>query len=370
MVNLKKKLRKASKKAKKSVDKATDKVTQEVKETAKQTTNTVTKEVTEASKEVKQTANTVAEEVTEASKKVVKYGGKTFNQVTGAIEESVDKAIDYTKDDLKTAVKYAEKKWNQGADWVEDLAKDAINEAYRAVYKQCVGDYIKFVAAIVEAQTKIFSNDTNILTEIRNNLVNGQFSKSMDNMAELVESDVMKKSVEAGHKLFGTSFIVAADLSVGVTTSSSVTFGGGGAIGLTYMLDHYNSYKHKACVFTALGGSIGASTSQHPSVSGEIGLSLGFLAQDPTNISGWFVDVSGQGEFDNSSMGLGLSWAPPGKKPPYVKPIPVAGVTRLGFSASRSLSAATASPNSSASATIGGSYTWIIQKIKNDRYLG
>lgn len=348
MVKLKKKLRKASKKAKNSAKKVANTTTQEVKDTAQQTTNTV------------------VAEVKEASAKVSKYGGKTFNQVTGAIEDTVDKAIDYTTDDLKTAVNYAEKKWKQGADWVEDLAKDAINAAYRAVYKECVGDYGKFVAALIEAQTKIFTKDVNILTKIRDDLFKGQFSSSMDDLAELLASEAMKKPVEIGHKLFGTSFIVAADLSVGATKGFG-TAGASGTVGLTYMLDHYNAYKHKACVFAAAGGAIGASTpSKKVSISGELGISLGFLAEDPTNISGWFVDVGGQGDMgDNASAGLGLSWSPPGKKPPYVKPIPAAGVTRLAASKSWPPSN---DPN--ASATIGGSYTWIIQKIKNDLYTG
>lgn len=229
MVNLKKKLRKASKKAKKSAEKASNTVTQEVKETAQQTTNTV------------------VDEVTEASKKVANYSGKTFNQVTGAIDESVDKAIDYTKDDLKTAANYAEKKWKEGADWVEDLAKDAIEAAYRSVYKNCVGDYGKFVAALIDAQTEIFSKDINILTEIRDNLLKGQFSSSMDNLAELIESEVMKKPIEIGHKLFGTSFIVAADLGVGAS-KGIVTGGASGTVEITYMLDHYNSYKQQFSV--------------------------------------------------------------------------------------------------------------------------
>lgn len=340
MVKLKK-IRKASKKAKKSVKKASAQATQDVAQTTHQTVKTVAKETSHATK----------------------YAGKKFNYVTGEIEEAVDKALDYTLDDLKTAVKYAEKKWKAGADWVEDLAKDAIEEAYRAVYKECVGDYVKFVEELTEVQRSLLSKNTNLLTDIRDNLLIGKFSKSMDGVAELVESSAMRKSLDAGHKLFGTSFIIAADLSAGASTHG-VTGGAGGAIGIVSMLDHFEDYKHRACIFTALGGAVGASTSQ--GIGGELGLSMGFLAKDPTNIGGWFVDVSGQGEMASSFYGLGLSWSPPGKKPPYVKPVPVAGVTRVGFS--QSLSPDSAGP--SGSVTIGGSYTWIIQKIKNNLYQG
>lgn len=336
MVKLNKKIKKAAKKAKKSTKKATNSVTQEVT----------------------QTTNTVVEEAEHASKQVVKYGGKAFNKATGAIEDTLDKAIDYTVDDLKQAANYAKKTWEEGTDWIEDLAEDAIEAAYRAIYKKYIDDYVKFVVEIGEAQSKIFAKPTNILTEIRDTLLEGKFSKSMEHIAELLDSDDMKKSLDAGHNLFGTSFVIAADLSFGVS-GHGVTGGGGGSVGISYMLDHFDDYKHKACVFTSAGGALGVTNSSGPGA--EVGISMGFLAKDPKNISGWFVDVSGEGNIDYGVYGLGMSWSPPGAKPPYVKAKPVAGVGRIGLSTSKDPSGAL---------TIGGSYTWIIQKIKNDLYRG
>jgi len=316
------------------------------------------KKIHKVSKKVKKTAEKTNKEATKIVKQTTQYTEKKYNQTTGAIENAVDKAVDYSKEDLKVAVDYAEKTLKAGADWIENLAEEAIEEAYRAIYKKYVGDYVKFVVEISKAEYKIFSESTNILTEIRDSLLAGNFSQSEAKMTELIKSDVMKKSIGAGHKLFGTTFFVVADLSFGAS-SHGVAAGGGGSIGIAYMLDHFESYKYKSCVFTSAGGALGVTNSEGPGA--EFGIGLGFLAKDPTNISGWFVDVSGEGNIEHGVYSLGMSWAPPGKKPPYVKAKPVAGVGRVALSTSK---------DPSGTLTIGASYTWIIQKVKNDLYRG
>jgi len=316
------------------------------------------KKIHKISKKVKKSTQNTVKKVEKVAKQTTHYTEKKFNQATGAIENTVDKAVDYTKDELNTAAKYAEKQLEKGADWVENLAEQAIEEAYRAIYKKYVGNYVKFVEEMGKAERKIFSQPSNILTEIRDNLLAGKFSQAEANLNKLLASDVMKQSIDIGHKLFGTTFIVAADLSFGVS-GQGVTGGGGGSIGITQMMDHFYDYKYKTCVFTSAGGALGVSNSEGPGA--EVGISLGFLAKDPTNISGWFVDVSGEGNIENGAYGLGMSWAPPGKKPPYVKAKPVAGVGRIALSTSEDPSGAL---------TIGASYTWIIQKVKNDLYRG
>ncbi len=340
------------KKLKKKAKKKAKKAGKAVKDTAK-----------DAGKAVEDGADAAGDAAKDAAKDVsraARYAGKKFNKATGAIEEAVDDALDYAEKDLATAAKYANKQLKKGADWVADLAQDAIEAAYREAYKNSVGDYVKFVTALSEAQYKIFSKPDNILTAIRDNLLTGKFSRAEDDVLELLDSNAMARPLDAGRNLFGTSFIFAADLSFG-GGASFVTAGGSGSIGMSCMLDNFEKYKYRACVFAAAGGAIGASTDAKPSASGELGLSMGFLVKDPRNISGWFIDLSGAGTAKNSVYGLGLSWSPPGKKPPYLKPVPQAGICRVGFSTS-------ADPGGSV--TIGGSYTWIIQKIKNNLYRG
>ncbi len=311
-----------------------------------------------ASHKTKKATESATKDAEKTAKQTVKYAGKKYNQATGAIEDGLDKALDYSLDDLNTAANYAQKTWKAGTDWTKDLAEEAIKEAYRAIYKKYVDDYVKFVIAMGKAESKLFSKPTNILTEIRDSLLAGKFSSSMDNIAELLKSDVMKETLDAGHKLFGTSFVFAADLSFGVS-GDGVTGGASGTIGISYLLDHAADYKYQSCVFAAAGGAIGATSSD--GAGAEFGINFGFLAKDPTNISGWFVDVSGTGNMDNGIYGLGLSWSPPGKKPPYVKAEPLVGTGRVGLSTSE---------DASGSLTIGGSYTWLIQKVKNDMYMG
>lgn len=325
-------LKKLKKKLKKSTKKATDAVTDSAKD--------------------------VGEEISHAANQTAKFAGKTFNQATGAIEEALDEAVDYARDDLNKAARYAEKQLKTGVDWVEDLAQEAIDAAYRAIYKKYVADYIQFIAALGEAQGQILRKESNILTEIRDNLLAGRFTKSVDDVMELLDSDVMQKPLDAGHELFGTTFVVAADLSFGVS-GQGVTGSASGSVGIAQMTDHFDDYRYESCIFTAAGGAVGITNSTGPGA--ELGISWGFLAKDPTNISGWFVDVSGSGNLDNGVFGLGLSWAPPGKKPPYVKAEPVLGVGRIGLSSSKDASGAL---------TIGPSYTWIIQKVKNELYRG
>ena len=330
----------------------------------------LTKKIKKAGKDaVKQTEKVVDK----TTSPIVDYAGKKYNQATGAMEGVLDKAIDYGHEQFHTALEYTEKTWNEGTEWIEDLAEDAIEAAYREIYQKYVGDYVRFVGALAEAQFRIFVKPDNILTRIRDNLFAGKFSTSVDGVKELLASDEMKKAVDAGHSLFGTSFIVVADLGFGAS-KGLVTGGVTGTIGITYMMDHYQSYEYETCVFSALGGAIGATTPT-PKLTGSVavGIAMGFLAKDPTNIGGWFVDVSGAGTLENGIFSLGMSWSPPGSKPPYVKATPVSGTARVALTGSYDgtpKSSQSAEPSASGSLTIGGSYTWILQKIKNDLYMG
>jgi hypothetical protein len=130
-------------------------------------------------------------------------------------------------------------------------------------------------------------------------------------------------------------------------------------IGIALAMDGYDKYEYKCTVFTAGGFSAGVTSSSTPDGGASLGISMGFLKQDPTNISGWFVDGCGSGSFQYGSFGLTLSWAPPMAKPPYVDSRPIVGVCRLAL-------AKTKMPYSgpSASITLGASYTHIIQKIR------
>ncbi|PRP95165.1 hypothetical protein [Enhygromyxa salina] len=312
----------------------------------------------------------VGKAVNEASDWTGKQVVKGYNATTGAIEGSLDTVVDYADDQYEAAVKYAEKTYNEGVDWLEDLAQDAIDAAFRAAYDSVAGDYAKLAAELLDVEIKLFAKPSNILTTIRDSLFVGKFSKAADDISELLELDIMKRALEIGHRLHGTSFIFGADLTLAASAPVGpqpvVTVGAGptASIGITQMLDHEKSYEHSRCVFSSLGPALslgGATSASKLGGSAEFGIIMGFVSKDPTNIGGWFVDVSGGGGLEHGVYSAGLSWSPPGSKPPYVKPKPVAVNLRVAITTS-------ASPGGSIS--LGGSYTWLIQKVKNPLYIG
>ncbi|KIG13087.1 hypothetical protein DB30_00552 [Enhygromyxa salina] len=306
--------------------------------------------------------------VDDASKSVGKSAGKSvgkqYNAATGALVGDLDEAFDYNPGEYKSAVKYAGKKFKQGADWIEDLAQDAIQAAYQDAYRKYLEEYIEIVLLLGEATHEICKSPDNVIGGLRDVLVDGEFSEAETGLLEMLDHKLVQKAIVKGHKMFGTCFIMAVDVSVGLS-GSHVAVGGGGSVGVVQLLDNHVRHKYKSAVFTAGGFSAGLTTSKDPSLGVEVGVSMGFLSKDPTNIKGWFVDGCGSGSFEHGSYGLTLSWAPPSKKAPYVYPAPVAGVCR--FALGKGTGKYT---GPDITATIGASYTKIIQKIKSEVYEG
>jgi hypothetical protein len=330
------KWKKLKKKANKTVDKA--------KDTAK-----------DAGKAIDNTAGSVG-----------KYAGKQYNATTGAIMSDLDEALDYAEGEYESAVNYTENTWKQGVDWIEDLAQDAIQAAYQEAYRKYLEDYIEIVLLLGEATFEISKSPDNVLGGLRDVLLNGDFSEAEEGILEMLNHKLVQKAVEKGHKMFGTCFVLAVDVSIGAS-GKGVTAGGGGSVGIVQLLDNHVRHKYQTAFFTAGGFSMGLTTAKDPALGVEVGVSMGFLSKDPTNISGWFVDGCGSGSFEHGSFGLTLSWAPPSKKAPYVFPEPVAGVCRFALSKSTGTAKYT---GPDISATIGASYTQIIQKIKSPVYEG
>jgi hypothetical protein len=171
----------------------------------------------------------------------------------------------------------------------------------------------------------------------------------------------MKPVMDDAHKIMWTCLVVAADLSFG-GSYSHVSAGGAGVIGAAFNLAAFNLGEGDvmAAVFTTAGGSVGLTTSSGVGKSLQMGWSLGFLAKDPLNISGPCVDVAGQIGAGTQLIGPGFGFPTPSTHAPYVTARPTLITARYAYDLAQVLSP----PQPSGSISIGGSYTWILQKIK------
>jgi hypothetical protein len=82
---------------------------------------------------------------------------KEVNKVTGAIDDFIDEAVDISTSDVGNAHKYARKRLDEAADTLARLADQAIEAAYKEVYKKYIDSYGKLTVGLVEAQTRIAS---------------------------------------------------------------------------------------------------------------------------------------------------------------------------------------------------------------------
>jgi len=283
---------------------------------------------------------------------------KEVNQVTGAIDDFIDEAVDLNVKDVGNAYKYARKQLDAATDTLARLAEQAVEAAYKEVYKKYIDSYGQLTIGLVEAQTRIIGGNTsnNLFTKIRDDLLAGRFSDVESSLVDLTEHEAMQPVMADAHKTMGTCLVVAADLSFG-GSYSHVTLGGTGVIGAAFNLGQDDVL---ASVFTTAGGAVGLTTSTGVGKSLQLGWTIGFLAKDPLNISGVFVDVAGQLGYGTKILGPCFGFPPPQARPPYVTARPTVISGRYAQDVAQVLDP----PEPSASVSVGGSYTWILQKIK------
>jgi hypothetical protein len=280
---------------------------------------------------------------------------KEVNEVTGAIDGFLDEAVDISMNDVGNAYRYARKQLDEAADTLARLAEQAVEAAYREVYDRYIEGHGKLITGLVEAETKIISGNTsnNLFTKIRDALLAGRFSDVESSLVDLTEHEAVQPVMADARKVMGTCLVVAADLSFG-GSYNHVSLGGTGMIGAAFSLGDDDVL---ASVFTTAGGAVGLTTSGGTSI--QQGWIIGFLAKDPLNISGVFVDVAGQLGHASRIIGPCFGFPPPSSHPPYVtaKPTVISGRYATDYGG-------LPPPYPTASVSIGGSYTWILQKIK------
>ncbi len=280
-------------------------------------------------------AGSASSGIVQGAGEIRKLGAKAYADI-GKIEGYVEKGYSITKGGLNQAVNEVEK-------FTDDLA-NFLSKLSLAIYKAAVKPVEKTANDMAGAARVIAGTSGNSIDKIANQLLQGRFDQAMaTTRAVMGSSNSDLRKFCAAHKPWGqASLVISINLAVGANVASA-----SGSVGISIGLDPTRDVE--ACIF--VGGGASAVAGENTS---EGSITIGFVKGSPKNVGGPGIDLS-VGPF-------GFSF------PCDLSLITHPNVSGLGYSLSfeefAELAKGTPPKVEITSASLGSSYSQILQTIK------